>query len=78
MILFHILPVKKLEVVEPKIQISADDFNTWCMDNNMGVHYGTTHVLVVGSKHMTSAYEGISITIHEHSIESVSAQKRLA
>ena len=31
---------KKLEVVEPKLQISADDFNTWCIDNNMGVHYG--------------------------------------
>ena len=34
---------KKLDVVEPKLQISADDFNTWCIDNNKGVHYGKTH-----------------------------------
>ena len=68
---------KKLEVVEPKLQISADDFNTWCVDNNMGVHYGKTHTFVVGSKHMPSANEGISVTINEHSIESVSAQKHL-
>ena len=68
---------KKLEVVEPKLQISADDFNTWCIDNNMRVHYGKTHAFVVDSKHMTSANEGISVTINEHSIESVSAQKHL-
>ena len=64
-------------MVEPKLQKSADDFNTWCIDNNRGVHYGKTHAFVVGSKHMTSANEGISITINEHSIESVSAQKHL-
>ena len=69
---------KKLEVVEPKLQISADDFSTWCIDNNMGVHYGKTHAFVVGPKHMTSANEGISVTINEHSIESVSAHKHLA
>ena len=68
---------KKLEVVEPKLQISADDFNTWCIDNNMGVHYGKTHAFVVGLKHMTSANEGICVTINEHSIESVSVQKHL-
>ena len=45
--------------------------------NNMRVHYGKTHAFVVGSKHMTSANEGISVTINEHSIESVSAQKHL-
>ena len=39
----------------------------WCIDNNMGVHYGKPHALVVG----------ISVTINEHSIESVSAQKHL-
>ena len=42
----------------------------------MGVHYGITHAFV-GSKHMTSANEGISVTINEHCIESVSAQKHL-
>ena len=68
---------KKLEVVEPKLQNSADNFNTWCIDNNMGVHYGKTHAFVVGSKHMTSANEGISVTINGHSIESVSVQKHL-
>ena len=68
---------KKLEVVEPKLQISSGDFKPWCIDNNMGVHYGKTHAFVVGSKHMTSANEGISVTINEHSIESVSAQKHL-
>ena len=68
---------KKLEVVEPKLQISEDDFNTWCIDNYMGVHYGKTHAFVVGSKHMTSANGGISVTINEHSIVSVSAQKYL-
>ena len=31
----------------------------------------------IGSKHMTSANEGIFVTINEHSIESVSAQKYL-
>ena len=46
---------KTLEVIEPKLQFSADDFNTWCIDNNiMGVHYGKTHSFVVGSKHMRS------------------------
>ena len=68
---------KKLEVIEPKLQNSADDFNTWCIDNNMGVHYGKTHAFVVDSKHMTSANEGISVTINEPSIEPVSAQKHL-
>ena len=43
----------------------------------MGVYYGKTHAFVVGSKHMTSANEGISVTINERSIESVSAQKHL-
>ena len=64
-------------MVEPKLQISADDFNTWCIDNNMGVHCGKTHAFVVGLKHMTSANEGILVTINEHSIESVRAQKHL-
>ena len=48
---------KKLELVEPRLQMSAGDFNTWCIDNNMGVHYGKTHSFVVGSKHMASANE---------------------
>ena len=60
-------------MVEPRLQLSACDFNTWCIDNNMGVHYGKAHSFVVGSKHMTSA----SITINEHVIESVNAQKNL-
>ena len=58
---------KNMEAVEPKLQISAGDFNTWCIENNMGVHYGKTHAFVSGSKHMTSANEGISVTINEHS-----------
>ena len=77
MILLPILPVRKREVVEPKLQVSAGDFNTWYIDTNMGVHYGKTHAFLVGSKHMTSADEGISVTINQHSIESVSAQTRL-
>ena len=64
---------KKLEVVEPKLQISAGDFNTWCIDNNMGVHYGKTHAFVVGSKRMTSSNEGISVTINEHSGQRIKA-----
>ena len=42
-----------------------------------GVHYGKTNSFVVGSKHMTSANESISITINEHITESVNAQKHL-
>ena len=57
--------------------MNAGDFNAWCIDNNMGVHYGKTHAFVVGSKHKTSAHGGISVTINEHSIESISAQKHL-
>ena len=68
---------KTLEVVEPKLQISAGDFNAWCIDNNMGVQYDKTHLFVVGSKHMTSANESISITINEHSIEPVNTHKHL-
>ena len=68
---------EKLEVVQPKLQTSAGDFNTWCIENNMGVHYGKTHAFVVGSKNMTFAHESISITINEHSIESVNTQKHL-
>ena len=66
---------KKLEVVEPRLHMSAGDLNTWCIDNNMGVHYGKTHSFVVGSKHMISANESISITINEHVTESVNSQK---
>ena len=51
---------KKLEVVGPKLQVSAGDFNTWCIYNNMRVDYGKTHSFVVGSKYMTSANESIS------------------
>ena len=43
----------------------------------MGVYYGKTHEIIVCSMHMTSANEGISVTINEHSTESVSAQKHL-
>ena len=42
---------EKLEVVEPRLQMSAGDFNTWCIDNNMAVHYNKTHSFVVCSKH---------------------------
>ena len=68
---------KTLVVVEPKLQFSAGDFNTWCIDNNMGVHYGKRHSFVVDSKHMTSVNESISITINEHNIESVNTHKHL-
>ena len=61
----HTAGKKKMEAVEPKLQISAGDFNTWCIENNTGVHYGKT--FVSGSKHMTSANEGISVIINEHS-----------
>ena len=64
-------------MVEPKLQIIAGDFNTWFIENNIGVHYGKTHTFVVGSKHLTSANESISITINEHSTESVNTQKHL-
>ena len=47
------------------------------IENNLGVHYGKTPSFVVGSKHMTSANESISITINEHSIASVNTQKHL-
>ena len=46
---------KRLEVAESKSQIRAGDFNTWCIDNNIGVHYGKTNSFAVGSKHITSA-----------------------
>ena len=68
---------KTTDVIEPKLQVSTCDFNTWCTDNNMGVHYGKTHAFVAGSKHMTSANRSIAVSIHEHTIESVSSQKHL-
>ena len=68
---------KKIEVVEPKLQTSGGDFNTWCIENNKRVHYGKTHAFVVGSKHITSTYVSISVTLNEQSIESVNAQKHL-
>ena len=43
----------------------------------MGVHYGKTHAFVADSKHMTSANRSIDVSIHEHTIESVSSQKHL-
>ena len=49
-------------VIEPKLQLSTCDFNTWC------VHYGKTHAFVAGSKHMTSANRSIAVSIHEHTI----------
>ena len=57
--------------------MSAADFNTWCTDNDMGVHYGKTRSFVVGSKHMKSANDSISITINEHITESINAQNHL-
>ena len=68
---------KTTDVIEPKLQVSTCDFNTWCTDNNMGVHYGKTHAFVAGSKHMTSANRSIAVSIHEHTIDSVSSQKHL-
>ena len=50
-------------------------FNTWCTDNNLGVHYGKTHAFVPGLEHMTSANGSIAVSIHEYTIESVSSQK---
>ena len=76
-LILSVYDVNKNEVVEPKLQISARGFNTWCIENNMGVHYGKKHSFVVGSKHMISANESISITINEHSIESVNTHKHL-
>ena len=43
----------------------------------MGVHYGKTHAFVTGSRHMTSANRSISVSIHEHTNESVSSQMHL-
>ena len=68
---------KTTDVIEPKLQVSTCDFNTWCTDNNMGVHYGKTHAFVAGSKHMTSANRSIAVSIHEHTIEFESSQKHL-
>ena len=34
---------RKLEVNVPKLQISEGELNTWCIKNNMGVHYDKTH-----------------------------------
>ena len=68
---------KKLEVVESKLQISEGDFNTWSIENNMGVHCSKTHAFVVGSKYISPANESISVTINVHSIESVNTQKHL-
>ena len=65
---------KTTEEIEPKLQLSTCDFtcNTWCTDNNMGVHYGKTHAFVAGSRYMTSTNRSISVAIHEQTIESVS------
>ena len=38
--------------VEPKLQISTGDFNTWYIDNIMGAHYSKTHAFVVGHLRM--------------------------
>ena len=43
----------------------------------MGDHYGKMHAFVVGSKYRTSTTEAFSVTINEHSIEAVHAQKHL-
>ena len=66
-----------MEEIEPKLQVSTCDFNTLCTNNNMGVHYGKAHAFVAGSKHMTSANGNITVSKHEHTIESVSSQKLL-
>ncbi|MCG8066696.1 MAG: hypothetical protein JAY84_02445 [Candidatus Thiodiazotropha taylori] len=68
---------KTVEMIQPKLQISAGDFDTWCTDNNMGVHYGKTHAFVAGSRHATSVNESIIINIKEHTIETVTTQKHL-
>ena len=31
---------KTIDVIEPTLQVSTCDFNNWCTNNNMGVHYG--------------------------------------
>ena len=38
---------KNLEMIEPKLQISAGYFKN--IENDMGGHYGKTHSFVVGS-----------------------------
>ena len=68
---------KTTEEIEPKLQVSRCEFNTWCIDDNMGVHYGKTNAFVAGSRHISSTNRSISVSIHEHTIESVSSQKHL-
>ena len=63
---------KTTDIIEPKLQVSTCDFNTWCTGNNMGVHYGKTHAFVAGSKHMTSSKRSITLSINEHTITKAS------
>ena len=61
--------VENLEIVGPKLQTSSNDFNSWCLDNNMGVHYGKTHAFIAGTKHMTYANGDLSISINGQNID---------
>ena len=68
---------ENLEIVGPKLQTSSNDFNSWCLDNNMGVHYGKTHAFIAGTKHMTNANGDLSISINGQNIDLVDTQKHL-
>ena len=60
---------KTTDVIEPKLQVSTCDFNTWCTDNNMRVHYGKTHAFVAGSKQSQYTNIPLNRSVHKSILE---------
>ena len=64
-----------LKMVYYKLQNSVTKFDLWCVDHDMLINYIKTHLMILGSRHMTSAIEDISISLNGHTTEIVNMQK---
>ena len=60
----------------PLVTLVDEDADLDSVVTHFGVHYGKTHAFIVGSKHMTSANEGISATL-KNIVLSQSAHKSI-
>ena len=63
--------------IKTKLQISSNDFKTYCKQNKMYVHVGKTSLMIIGSRQNTSRTESIEIYLENEIIKQVDNQKLL-
>ena len=68
---------KVRNIIKTKLQISSNDFKTYCKQNKMYVHVGKTSFMIIGSRQNTSRAESIEIYLKNEIIKQVENQKLL-